>query len=196
MRILFAAALLAVSAAPATAQSLGGLLRTIDRVATGATRVAPGRALAGGLTALSGAADVASLKAALDKATAERTTAASSLALARPVVERLLMTMGCATSAKALHALNRDRLARETYRSVDDDLNYTAMGLEGVMTHDRRRCMQVARVAQLERPTLNSLSLRTYFVSPSSGEARNVTTSFRLMDGVWLIDRIGWFQSS
>ena len=59
MRILFAAALLAASATPATAQSLGGLLRTIDRVATGATRVAPGRALAGGLTALSGAADVA-----------------------------------------------------------------------------------------------------------------------------------------
>lgn len=38
--------------------------------------------------------------------------------------------------------------------------------------------------------------MRTYFVSPSSGEARNVTTSFRLMDGVWLIDKIGWFESS
>jgi hypothetical protein len=52
--------------------------------------------------------------------------------------------------------------------------------------------MQVVRVADLQQPTLNSLSIRTYFVSPSSGEARNVTTSFRLMDGTWLIDKIGW----
>lgn len=104
------------------------------------------------------------------------------------------MTMGCATSAKALHGLNRDRLTPQTYGSVDDDLHYTAMGVGSLMTDDRRTCMQVARIAELEQPTLNSLSIRTYFVSPSSGEARNTGISFRLTDGTWLVDKIGWFH--
>jgi hypothetical protein len=87
-------------------------------------------------------------------------------------------------------------LTPETYGTPDDDLHYTAMGIREFMTHDRRACMQVARIAELRQPTQNSLSLRTYFVSPSSGQARNVTTSFRLMDGTWLIDKIDWFESN
>ena len=193
MKKLLTAAAIFLSAAPASADPLGGLLRTINRAASGAKKMAPVRTNLASVSVPAKAADVASLKAALDKAVAPKTTTASSLAAARPVVERLLMTMGCATSAKALHGLNRDRLKPQTYTSVDDDLNYTAMGLGSLMTHDRRTCMQVARIADLEQPPLNALSIRTFFVSPSSGEARNVTTSFRLMDGSWLVDKIGWF---
>lgn len=130
----------------ASAQSLGGLIRAIDRVANGATKVAPGQALAGGFMVAANAADVASLKAALDKAVAPKTPAAMTLASARPVVERLLMTMGCATSAKALHALNRDRLTPETYGTPDVDFHYTAMSIGEFMTHNRRKCMQVSRI--------------------------------------------------
>ena len=190
MKKLLTAAIIGLSAAPASADPLGGLLRTIDRAAA---KKAPVRANLAGVSVPARAADIASLKAALDKAVAPKTSAANALAAARPTVERLLMTMGCATSAKALHALNRDRLTPQTYNGPGDDLHYTAMGLDDFMTHDRRSCMQVMRIADLEQPTLNSLSIRTYFVSPTSGEARNVTTSFRLLDGAWLIDKISWF---
>ena len=193
MKKTLTAALILLSATQASADPLGDLLRTINR-AGGARKAAPAGTSLAGVSVLARAADVSSLKAALDKAVAARTPAATSLAAARPIVERLLMTMGCATSAKALHSLNRDRLTPKTYGTLDDDLHYTAMGIGSLMTHDRRSCMQVARIAELKQPTLNSLSLRTYFVSPSSGEARNVTTSFRLMDGAWLIDKIEWFS--
>lgn len=106
------------------------------------------------------------------------------------------MTMGCATTAKALHALNRDQLSPKTYFTLDDDLHYTAMGVASLMTHDRRNCMQVSRITDLKQPTMNSLSVRSFFISPTSGEARNVTVSFRRIDGSWLIDDIGWFARS
>lgn len=61
------------------------------------------------------------------------------------------MTMVCATSAKALHSLNRNRPTPETYTTFDDDLSYTAMGLDYSMTHDRRNCMQAARFAGLQQ---------------------------------------------
>ena len=192
MKKFITAVFIGLSATQASADPLNGLLRTINRVAGGVTTMASGQTSLTGVRVPANAADVASMKTALDRAVAPRTAATRSLAAARPVVERLLMTMACATSAKALHSLNRDRLTPQTYTSVDDDLNYTAMGLGSLMTHDRSNCMQVVRVAGLQRPTSNSLSIRTYFVSPSSGEARNVTTSFRLMDGAWLIDKIDW----
>ncbi|MEG3153496.1 hypothetical protein [Sphingomonas sp. RB1R13] len=192
MKKLITAVFIGLSATQASADPLNGFLRTIKGVVGGLTPMAPGQTNFASVSVPAKAADVASMKTALDRAVAPKTAAARSLAAARPVVERLLMTMGCATSAKALHSLNRDRITPETYSSVDDDLHYTAMGLGSLMTHDRRNCMQVARVAGLQRPTSNSLSIRTYFVSPSSGEARNVTTSFRLMDGTWLIDKIDW----
>lgn len=191
MKKVFTAAIIALSAAQVSADPLGGLLRTIDRVAGGAKKMAPVRTNLAAVTVPARAADVASLKVALDRAVAPKTTAASSLTAARPVVERLLMTMGCATSAKALHSLNRDRLTPKTYSDYDYD--HTAMGYYEHMTHDRRNCMQVARISDLKQPTLNSLEFRTYFVSPSSGEARNVATSFRLMDGTWLIDETSMF---
>lgn len=196
MRLLLATALLASCGAPTNARSLDGLLRTNDRVAGGKDQGTSAQMTTAALSVPPSASDFASLKMALDRAVAPRTPAATSLASARPVVERLLLTMSCATSAKALHGLNRDRMEPETYRTVDDDLHYTAMGVASLMTHNRRQCMQVARVTELQRPTLNALSIRTYFVSPSSGEARNVITSFRLMDGVWMIDKIGWFKRS
>lgn len=196
MKKLLTAVVIGMTATQASADPLGGLLRTINRVASSATKAAPARPNLASVSVPAQAADVASLKAALDRAVATRTAAATSLVAARPMVEHLLVTMGCATSAKALHDLNRARLTPETYGTTGDDHWYTAMGLRSSMTHDRRRCMQVVRVADVKQPTLNSLSLRTYYVSPSSGEARNVTTSLRLIDGTWLINEIGGFQAN
>lgn len=196
MKIFLTAAIISLSATQASADPLGGLLRTINRAASGVAKTVPVRMSLASVSVPATAADVASLKSALDRAVTPSTAAARSLAAARPVVERLLMTMGCATSAKALHGLNRDRLRPETYVTVDDDYGYTAMGVSDLSSHDRRNCMQVARIDDLKQPTLNSLDIRTYYVSPSSGEARNVVTSFRLMDGTWLIDAIGRFSRS
>ena len=193
MKKYLVAVIVGLSATQASANPLDMLLRTVESIAGSASERASVRSNLASFSVPAKAVDVASLKAALDRAVAPRTAAARSLAAARPVVERLLMTLGCATSAKALHSLNRDRLEPESYTSVDHDLNYTAMGIRSLMTHDRRTCMQVARIADLEQPTLNTLRIRTYFVSPSSGEARNVTTSFRLMGGTWLVDKVGWF---
>lgn len=193
MKIFLTAVIIGLSATQASADPFGGLLRTINRVTGSAAKKVPVRTNLASFIVPAGAADVASMKTALDRAVAPKTAAASSLTAARPVVERLLMTMGCATSVKALHGLNRDRLTPKTYGGPGDDSYHTAMSYEGAMTHDRRSCMQVTRIADLKQPTLNSLAIRTYFVSPSSGEARNVTTSFRLMDGTWLIDDIGYF---
>lgn len=193
MKRLLTAVIIVLSATQASANPLGGLLRTFKQIAGGAKKVVPGPTKPAGASVPVGASDAASLKAALDRAVAPKTTAAASLASARPIVERLLTTMGCATSASALHSLNRDRLTPATYGFSDND-NRTAMGYGIGMTHDRRTCMQVARVTELQQRTLNSLSFRTYYVSASSGEARNVTSSLRLMDGTWLIDEIGYFQ--
>jgi pectin methylesterase-like acyl-CoA thioesterase len=132
------AAVITLSATQAGADPLGGLLRSIDRVAGSATKVAPVRTNRAAVSVSANAADLASMKAALDSAPAPGTAPARSLASARPGVERLLMTMAFATSAKALHGLNQDRLNPETYVGLDDDRHYTAMGLGGLMTHDRR----------------------------------------------------------
>lgn len=193
-RYLIAAALVCC-ASMASAQSLGDLVRAAERAIGGSGKTKSGQIGATQYSVAPTAADRASLATALDRATATRTPASQALREARPVAERLLMTLGCATDRRALHALNRERLTPQTYStSVGDEWNYTAMGIKDHMTHDRRQCMQVVRISDVERKTLNALSLRAHYVSPSSGEARSVPLTFRLMDGTWLIDHIAWFS--
>ena len=205
MKKIYALACLAVLAVPtgAGAQSIGDIFRSATQVLKGGavtqsarTRDQRNRAAAEPVLVRASAADFASLKVALDREVARKTPGARALAQARPVVEQLLIVQGCATTAKALHSLNRQRVNPETYYSLDHDLNHTAMGVGSLSTHDRNQCTQVARISNVEQPTLNSLSLTVFFVSPSSGEARSATQTFRYLDGTWLIDKLSWFRNS
>lgn len=116
---------------------------------------------------------------------------------ATPIIATVLKTVGCATDAKALHALNRIRIAPKTYDTSDDSLNYVAMGLGNGLPmkyHDRRTCVTLTRMTDVTMPALNAITLKAYYVSDSSGEARSSIFTFRKVDGEWFFDDLGWFN--
>lgn len=138
---------------------------------------------------------IADLRALIAKA-GETPGVEQEMADAAPLIERGLMTVGCATDASALHSLNRVRLKPVTYRTGDDTLNRVAMGLSGVGMpyHDRRTCVDPFRIREVRKPALNALQMTVDYLSASSGEARSNTFSFRKIDGDWLLDEIGYFH--
>lgn len=190
-RYLIAAALMCC-ASSVSAQSLGDLVRAAERAIGGSGKAKSRQIGATQYSVAPTSADRASLATTLDRATATQTPASQALREARPLVERLMMTIGCATSAKALREFNREHLTPGSYSTVHDDWTQTAMGVEGLMTHDRRQCMQVVRLSEIERKTLNSLSFRAHYLSPSSGEARSGELQLQRQDGRWMIYHVGW----
>lgn len=194
--VFFATCSIAFAApAPASAQSLDNLLRTVGRLASGAKSVTPRSQAFTPMTVSASPADAAALKLALDRAIAGRGATSRALTEARPLIEKLLMTIGCATDVRALNSLNAFRLKPYSYQSGIGNTTLTAMGgsAGGMSHHDRRTCAQVLRVTDLKQLALNAFSLRVYYLSPSSGEARDTTVSFRKMDSEWLIDEIREF---
>ena len=112
---------------------------------------------------------------------------ASDVAEARPLLERTLRTLGCATSASALNSLNRARLEPRSYDATTTRL-YVPMGR--LEYHDKRRCLDVVRLGEWKKPAANILSVRAYFVSPSSEEAASQEVVYQRTEDGWLIGAI------
>lgn len=188
---LFAAALTVAGAAQA--QSFGDLLNKAANLAKSAARVTSAKPVA----PLKGSAGGLGLAAATPEQTAAITAAISArqadpilareIKEAGPLIETTLKTIACATTQKSLNQLNRLHLAPKQY---DDFQALTPMWL--AKYHDRKTCYDVTRLTNWSKPALNALTVRAYYVSPSSGETRNHVLSFRKLDGQWLIDTIGY----
>jgi hypothetical protein len=161
-------------AAGAQAQSLGKILDKLANTAQG-DAVTPS------------AAQTSAIAAALN-ARQGNPRIASDVAEARPLLERTLRTLSCATAAPALNSLNRARLEPQTYQAYH---TYYYVPTGRTKFHDKRRCMDVVRLGEWKKPAANILSVRAYFVSPSSEEAVSQEVVYQREEGgAWLIRSI------
>lgn len=189
--LFVAAGALAIAGAPAAAQAqdmLGKLFKTLVRPAGTA---APLRQIAPPAMATPNSAQEAQVRNALAQVSVPAPVRAD-LTDAAPLLEKTIITMGCATEARAFHALNSQRVKPRNHGTPDDTLYFTAMG--GMKYHDRNTCVALNRIAKIEKPALNAMVVTLNFVSDSSGEAAVKTVSLRKLDGRWLLDTLGAWE--
>lgn len=191
--VVAAAVLLALAAVPVPA--VGQTM--LDRLLNAATKkkatppaaqapVATGRPAGEGSVLASA---TLAQQAALDRlvvAPLQDPAIAGDRAAAAPLIRTLVATGACATNGAAWNALNRQRLEPKTYYGNWAEANVTPMF--AMRYHDKRRCLDVARLGDWSKPARNALAFRARYVSEASGEAGTLLFVMQKdADGTWLL---------
>lgn len=177
----------ALVAAPAPAQTmLDKLVQRIGRPKNANTDGVPTGAPGAALAQLS-----PEQGAAIDRllaAPVQDTAVAAARADAAPLIRALVATGACARMSDAWNALNGDALTPRTYH---EPFSGELVAMNSLQYHDKRRCLDVARITDWSRPAANALRFRAYYFAADSSEAKGQTFEVQRQDGRWMLRLIG-----